>query len=102
MATQYKSVRIPDDVIAFVEQQPGKDFSKKIMGILCAYRNMIESTERQARIKDYEKTISEIERLAIKLRIANNKLADINSDLEDKPVYQLSFNTDLEEITVNK
>lgn len=99
MAMALKSVRIPDDVIAYIEQQPGKDFSKKLVGTLCAYRDIIA---RKEQIKNYDKAVDEIERLVIKLRIANNKLADINSVLKDKPAHQLSFNTDLGEIVVNK
>lgn len=102
MATQYKSVRIPDDIVTFVKQQPGKDFSKKLVGILYAYQDIIESTERQNRINDYNKVVREIERLTIRLRMANDKLADLNSALENKPACQLSFNTDLGELVVNK
>ena len=100
MALISKTIRIPDDIIAYVEQQPGKDFSKKLVGTLCAYREIMENTVRQEQVRDYNKIVSEIECLAIKLRIANNKLADINSELKDKPVYQLSFNTDFEELVV--
>ncbi len=100
MALISKTIRIPDDIVAYVEQQPGKDFSKKLVGTLCAYREIMENKVRQEQIRDYNKIVSEIECLAIKLRIANNKLADINSELKDKPVYQLSFNPDFEELVV--
>lgn len=90
MATQYKAVRIPDDIISFVESQPGKDFSKKLVGILCAYRDMLEKTQHS---NDYNEIINEIERLAVKLRKANNKLADtVNRTLADEQqTYQISL-----------
>ena len=104
MAMIHKSVRIPDDIIVFVEKQPGKDFSKKLVGILSAYHDIVESTVRQEQIKSYNDTVREIGRLAAKLRKANNKLTDITHLLESEkaPIYQLSFNTDFDGIVADE
>lgn len=47
-----KSVRFPEDLAAFVEQQPGEDFSKKLVGVLREYRDGNE--RRQADIRCYD------------------------------------------------
>lgn len=93
-----KSVRIPDDLIAFIEKQPGKDFSKKLVGMLNSYRELVCNTERQNQVRDYNKTVNDIERLALQLINANRKLSDISHALDGTPVYQLSFNPDFSEI----
>lgn len=97
-----KSVCIPDDLIHFIEKQPGKDFSKKLVGILNSYRELACNKERQDQIRDYNKTVGEIEHLALQLISANRKLSDINHAMEGMPVYQLSFNPDFSEIIADK
>lgn len=96
-----KSIRIPDDLIEFIETQPGKDFSKKLVGILNAYYDLTCSAERQHQLQDYTATVGEIERLALQLRKANRKLTDINQALEGTPAYQLTFSNDLSKIVAN-
>lgn len=94
-----KSIRIPDDLIEFIEKQPGKDFSKKLVGIVNSYHDLSCSTERQHQIEDYNATVEEIGSLSLKMISANRKLSDINQILESYiPVYQLAFNEDFTEI----
>ena len=52
-----KSVRFPEDLAAFVEQQPGEDFSKKLVGVLREYRDGNE--RRQADIRFYDAQIAQ-------------------------------------------
>lgn len=52
-----KSVRLPQDLIDFVEQQPGKDFSKKLLGILTECRD--GALERQLMLQRYDEQIAE-------------------------------------------
>lgn len=47
-----KTVRIPDDVVAYIETQPGDTFSRKLLGILEEYR--FGEDNRRRRIADYE------------------------------------------------
>lgn len=51
-----KSVRIPPELIARIEEQEGKDFTSKLSGILEEYFNGIEA--RKAEIKHYDKIIA--------------------------------------------
>lgn len=51
-----KSVRFPEDLVTFVEQQPGEDFSKKLVGVLREYRDGNE--RRQADIRFYDGQIA--------------------------------------------
>ncbi len=50
-----KSVRLPSDLVAFIEQSEGKDFSKKLIGILEDYISGDDS--RQSDIKEYNRLV---------------------------------------------
>ncbi len=52
-----KSVRIPSDLVEFVDSQPGADFSKKLIGILTEYKN--GDLERKLMLQRYEEQIAE-------------------------------------------
>ena len=47
-----KTVRMPADIVAFVEAQEGPDFSKKLLGVLEDYR--YGDANRQKRLQEYE------------------------------------------------
>ncbi len=52
-----KSVRIPSDLVEFVDSQSGADFSKKLIGILTEYKN--GDLERKLMLQRYEEQIAE-------------------------------------------
>ncbi len=52
-----KSVRIPSDLVEFVDSQPGADFSKKLIGILTEYKN--GELERKLMLQRYDEQIAE-------------------------------------------
>ena len=59
-----KTVRMPADIVAFVEAQEGPDFSKKLLGVLEDYR--FGDDNRRRKIADYEKLLENQRR---KLRV---------------------------------
>ena len=52
-----KSVRIPADIVEFVNNQSGADFSKKLVAILTEYKD--EELERKLMIQRYDELIAE-------------------------------------------
>lgn len=52
-----KSVRIPSNLVEFVDSQPGADFSKKLIGILTEYKN--GELERKLMLQRYDEQIAE-------------------------------------------
>ncbi len=55
--TLQKTVRLPSDIVEYIEQQEGKDFSKKLVNLLDDVKN--GDARRQEMLSDYEKRISE-------------------------------------------
>lgn len=66
-----KSVRIPADLLEFVNGQPGADFSKKFVAILTEYKD--GEQERKLMIQRYD------EQLAERKQRLDMLMADINS-----------------------
>ena len=76
-----KSVRLPQDIVDFVEQQPGADFSKKLVAILKEYRSGDE--ERQNIIKHFDQVIEERRNTYSKLVQQVNKLTIVKNRVDD-------------------
>lgn len=76
-----KSVRLPQDIVDFVEQQPGGDFSKKLVGILKEYRSGDE--ERQNIIKHFDQVIEERRNTYSELVQQVNKLTIVKRRVDD-------------------
>lgn len=82
-----KSVRLPRELVDFVETQPGKDFSKKLVGVLVEYkegdeyrRKMIQRydeqiAERRARL---ESLMDNINRLSLVSRHVDTVVKDLD------------------------
>lgn len=52
-----KSVRIPADLLEFVNNQPGADFSKKLVAILTEYKD--GEIERKLMIQRYDEQLAD-------------------------------------------
>lgn len=55
--TLQKTIRLPVELVEYVENQDGKDFSKKLVNLLDDVKS--GDTRRQEMLSDYEKRISE-------------------------------------------
>lgn len=66
-----KSVRIPADIVEFVNNQSGADFSKKLVAILTEYKD--GEQERKLMIQRYD------EQLAERKQRLDMLMSDINS-----------------------
>lgn len=52
-----KSIRLPSYLVDFINEQPGSDFSKKLVGLLTEYKN--GDLERKLMLQRYDEQISE-------------------------------------------
>lgn len=52
-----KSIRLPSYLVDFINEQPGIDFSKKLVGLLTEYKN--GDLERRAMLQRYDEQIEE-------------------------------------------
>jgi len=83
-----KSVRLPTDLVAWVNEQEGRDFSKKLVGILMEYRSgeedRLQMIQRQkAAIEDYGKAMSNYRELFYESSNMYRRLADLLPDAQD-------------------
>lgn len=76
-----KSLRIPGDLVEYVETQPGADFSKKLVSILNEYREGDE--ERRRNIAAYDKFVAERRAMLMKLAQGINKLSALDRYVKD-------------------
>lgn len=90
MATELiqKSVRLPPELVAYVEDQEGRDFSKKLVGILEECVNGEE--HRQKILGDYEASVrlmqeklAALRRLIFDTHEASKKYAALLKQIED-------------------
>lgn len=83
-----KSVRLSSDLVAWVDEQEGRDFSKKLVGILVEYRSgeaeRLQTIELQkASIEDYGKRLQEYRNLFYKSSEIFRRVSELLPDLED-------------------
>ncbi|MCM1561836.1 MAG: hypothetical protein NC123_20235 [Butyrivibrio sp.] len=52
-----KSLRLPSTLVDFINEQPGPDFSKKLVGLLTEYKN--GDLERKLMLQRYDEQIAE-------------------------------------------
>lgn len=76
-----KSVRLPVELIVFIEAQEGRDFSKKLINLLHEVRE--GDAERQETLQEYEKMIRfsrrDLDELRHKIYNANEILRRLSS-----------------------
>lgn len=76
-----KTVRLPSYLVDFVEQQPGGDFSKKLVGVLNEYRDGDE--RRRKMIEQYDEQIEERRSRLLDLVARTNKLTVVSRKVDD-------------------
>ena len=82
-----KSVRIPKDMVDFIERQEGITFSEKLLGVLDEYRN--GDADRQKRLQEYEaqleskrRTLRDYGSVAIRAAKVTQQLGATLSDID--------------------
>lgn len=71
-----KSIRLPSYLVDFINEQPGSDFSKKLVGLLTEYKN--GELERRAMLQRYDEQIEERRRRLDTLLQNINRVAVIS------------------------
>lgn len=74
-----KSVRFPEDVVAFVETFPGENFSEQLINLILTYQK--ELPERIEKLEQLEKSLrqreSQLDTIDNQLRTMNDILLDV-------------------------
>ncbi len=87
--TRKVSVRIPEDLAAYVELQEGDDFTKKLIGILREYASGEE--DRKLQLKSYDECIKQregqLERLSVDIWEAGAILQNVSKALRQANAY---------------
>ena len=88
-----KSVRIPEDVVAFIETKEGETFSEKLLGIIKDYRQ--GDADRQRRLQEYDalleskrKQLQDYSRTAQKAARVTQQLSAALRDYDTAPFTQ--------------
>lgn len=76
-----KSVRLPQELVDYVMQQPGNDFSKKLVGILYEYWKGDE--QRQLNLQRYDENIAARRSQYCELVAQINKLTVVKRRVDD-------------------
>ena len=76
-----KSVRLPQEIVDFVEQQPGADFSKKLVAILYDYWKGDE--QRKLNLQRYDENIAARRSQYCELVAQINKLTIVKRRVDD-------------------
>lgn len=87
--TRKVSVRIPEDLAAYVELQEGDDFTKKLIGILREYASGEE--DRKLQLESYDECVKQreeqLERLSVDIFDAGSILQNLSKALRQANVY---------------
>lgn len=74
-----KTIRIPSDLLEFIETQPGDTFSAKLIGLVNEFRQGDEI--RKFKLENYNRTIKQYDQLYRKLTnaydVANRSIVNI-------------------------
>lgn len=74
-----KTIRLPSDLLEFIETQPGDTFSAKLIGLVNEFRQGDEI--RKVKLKHYNRTIKQYDQLYSKLAnaygVANRSIVNI-------------------------